>query len=548
MTTTTQLTNNKSEYVTQTYNFKKVINHVDIVQAEAEFVEKYGHLLDPNNLILRTVVDYKAKTITIEAYSTSLFHPVKEHNRGFIFDISSIKAINNFFKVFEPLGITNDDFTLYSKDNKLVTTSNKLTKEIIENAKEVIELENRCETFVETYKFDKRPNVSNLLHAQLKFITDNKLHEDDITFVSINSDNEDFEVNVNTITITGRQSTKHKTYDKNVAAIINSCIIVDRFESLLESALKDGSDNVIQRVISYQHPVVSDTSLELLEGPVDINSSLQDVIESIPVEPSFPAESYQAMLEARLSNYAFSVVQGEELSQEAIVKGNFPTNFSIADFATETLPEPAPQYPTVEIGDKVYDGKVQTSFELQEITFGQPDKINHETVYSSDLAKFKDSLHIKLTSGNTTNDKLIEVLELTEDDFYYTKDRSAIVITSSHVTVNFIKDKIKQLGGHSKLAPETEIRVFTYSNDNDLDVSNLTNVKVFFNDLIKRYSDKHNVKVKPIKFEVELNTNSASATVEITPNYLRQSTNLEAAVITILYNALLLKQTIDNKV
>jgi hypothetical protein len=264
---------NKPEYVTQTYNFKHVINHVDIVQAEAEFVEKYSHLLDDNQLINRTLVDYETKTITIEAYSTSLFYPIKEHNKGFIFNISSIKDINDFFKVFESLGITSDDFTLYSKENKLVTISNKLTKQIINDAKAVIELESRGETFVETYRFDKRPNVSNLLHAQLKFITDNKLHEDDITFVSINSDDEDFATNVNTITITGKQSAKHKTYSDDVAAIINSCVIVDRFESLLESALKEGSDDVIQRVISYQHPIVNDETLELLEAPIPVNIS-----------------------------------------------------------------------------------------------------------------------------------------------------------------------------------------------------------------------------------------------------------------------------------
>ena len=280
MTTTTTTLKNKPEYITQTYNFKHVINHVDILQAEAEFVEKYGHLLDDNNLITRTLVDYETKTITIEAYSTSLFHPVKEHNKGFIFDLpKDISVYNRFIQVLKPLGIGPEDFTVYSKDNKLVTTSNKLTKQIIKDAKQIIELENRSETFVETYKFDKRPNVSNLLHAQLKFITDNKLHEDDITFVSINSDDEDFEVNVNTITITGKQSAKHKTYDKNVAVIINSCVIVDRFESLLQSALEQGSDNVIQRVIKYQHPVVNDDTLELLEAPipVDIPQVLHDI-------------------------------------------------------------------------------------------------------------------------------------------------------------------------------------------------------------------------------------------------------------------------------
>lgn len=509
MTTTTL--KNKPEHLTQTYNFKHVIKHVDIVQAEAEFVEKYGPLLDSNNLITRTLVDYKNKTITIEAYSTSLFHPVKEHNRGFIFDLPTARGLNDFIKVFEPLGLTDDDFTLYPSSKKLVTTSNKLTKQIIDDAKQVIELENRSETFVETYKFDKRPNVSNLLHAQLKFITDNKLHEDDIIFVSINSDDEDFEVNTNTITITGKQSAKHKTYSDDVAAIINSCVIVDRFESLLQSALEQGSDNVIQRVISYQHPVVDDDNLELLEGSVNITKTLEDI-----------------------TNKDGDIEQDEQVIET--VKGNFPT---------ETLPEPKPRYPTVETGDKVYDGKVQTSFEMSEIVFGQPDKVNHESIHPADLTKFKNSLYIKLTPGSTTNNRLIEVLELTENDYYYTKDQTAITVTSNHVTTDFIKDKIKQLGGHSKLVPPNEIRVFTYNNDNDLDVSNLTSVKVFFDNLIQKYSDKHDVKVKPLKFEVNVDSNSAYATVEITSNYLRQSTNVEAIIINTLYNALLLKEAIE---
>jgi hypothetical protein len=518
---------NKPEHLTQTYNFKHVINHVDIIQAEAEFVEKYGHLLDFNNLITRTLIDYETKTITIEAYSTSLFHPRKD-NKGFIFDLKAAPNlpkqvnINELVKVFEPIGITGDDFKLYSNNNYLVITSNKLTKEIIQNAKKVIELESRTETFVKTYKFDKRPTVSDLLQSQLKFITDNKLHENDIISLFINTDEEDFYFN--SITISGKQSVKHKTYNDDVAAIINSCIIVDRFDSCLESALKEGIDNVIQRVISYQHPIVDSNSLELLESSVDVNSSLKLVDEVV----EFIRDTSSDI--------------NELLTNE--------TDFSIADFATETLPEPKPQYPVVETGDKIYDGKVQTSFELQEVTFGQPDKLSHETIHPSDLArKSKDNFYInfyiKLTSSKTNNEKLIDVLELTEDDYYYTKDQTAITITSNHVTVDFIKDKIKQLGGHSKLMPPNEIRVFTYSNDNDLDVSNLTSVKVFFDNLIQRYSDKHNVKIKPIKFEVNVNTNSASATVEITSNYLRQSTNVEAIIINTLYNALFLKQTIE---
>jgi hypothetical protein len=523
---TTQL-KNKPKHVHQTYNFKHVINHVDIVQAEAEFVEKYGHLLDDNQLINRTLVDYKTKTITIEASTIKHFHPPKKANKGFIFDLGD-NPNTNFYRLvdlFKPLGIYTDDFNFYSKESKVVVTSNKLTKKIIDDAKKVIELENRTNTFTKTYHFDEDTKLSlkDALNCQLNFITVNKLHEDDITYVGINTNPEDSYDLFNTITISGKQSSKHKTYSDDVAAIINSCVIVDRFESLLESALKEGgSDDVIKRVISYQHPVVIDDSLELLEGPVDVNSSLQDVVELIPEEP--------------------------------IIEGNFPTTFNIADFATETLPEPEPQYPTVEIGDKIYDGKVQTSFELQEVTLGQPDKVNHETIHPSDLAMFNNTLYIKLRDSNIINDKLIEVLELTNNDFYYTKDKTAINVTSKHVTVDFIKDKIKQLGGHSKLTPETEIRVFTFSknlhldvNDltKDFDASNLTTVKAFFDDLIQKYNDKHNVKIKPIKFEVDVNTNSASATVEITPNYLKQSTNLEAAVITILYNALLLKQVID---
>lgn len=548
MTTIPQLTTNKPEYVTQTYNFKHVINHVDIVQAEAEFVEKYGHLLDDNQLINRTLVDYKTKTITIEASTIKHFHPPKKANKGFIFDLGD-NPNTNFYRLvdlFKPLGIYTDDFNFYSKESKVVVTSNKLTKKIIDDAKKVIELENRTNTFTKTYYFDKRPTVENLLNSQLNFLTENKLHEDDITFVGIDTNEESPFSYKNTITITGKQSAKHKTYSDDVAAVISSCVIVDRFESLLESALKDGSDNVIQRVISYQHPVVTDDNLELLEGPVDINSSLQDVVESIPVEPSFPHETYLAVLEARLSNSIFSEVEGQDLPQEStIVEGNFPTNFSIADFATETLPEPEPQYPVIETGDKIYDGKVQTSFELQEVTLGQPDKVNHETIHPSDLAMFNNTLHIKLSPGKTTNAKLIEVLELTENDYYYTKDQTAITVTSNHVTVDFIKEKIKQLGGHSKLVPPNEIRVFTYNNDNALDVSNLNSVKVFFDSLIQGYSDKHRVKIKPIKFEVDVNTNSASATVEITPNYLRQSTNVESIIIDILYNALILKQATE---
>lgn len=580
---------NKPEHLTQTYNFKHVINHVDIIQAEAEFVEKYSHLLDNNNLITRTLVDYETKTITIEAYSTSLFHPRKD-NKGFIFDLKTAPNVNikELVKVFEPLGIVEDDLKLYPNSNYLIITSNKLTKDIIQNAKKVIELENRTETFKKTYKFDKRPSVQDLLQSQLKFITDNKLHEDDIIFVVINTDDEDF-VNNNTITITGKQNSKYKTYSNNVAAIINSCIIVDRFDSCLESALKEGSDNVIQRVIKYQHPIVD--NLELLESSVDVNSSLKlvdevvefirdtssdinelltsetantfnvkqfanigsfDMVSDLPIKEVFtplitnvdlgsfkPQVDITQVLED-ITNKDGDIESKSEVIESSI-KDNLSTNFSIADFATETLPEPEPQYPVVETGDKIYEGKVQTSFELQEVTFGQPDKLS-----LSDLArKSKDSFYIKLTSSKTNNEKLIDVLELTEDDYYYTKDQTAITITSNHVTVDFIKDKIKQLGGHSKLMPPNEIRVFTYSNDNDLDVSNLTSVKVFFDNLIQRYSDKYNVKIKPIKFEVDVNTNYASATVEITPNYLRQSTNVEAIIITTLYNALLLKQIIE---
>jgi hypothetical protein len=503
---------NKPEHLIQTYNFKHVINHVDITQAEAEFIEKYGHLLNDNNLITRTLVDYKAKTITIEGASTKPFSPSKKvvNNRGFIFDLPTAKGLNDFIRVFEPLGITSDDFTLYNQEHKLVTTSNKLTKDIINNLKEVIRLDNREEEFTLIKEYDKRPTVQNILDFQLEFLLENKLHEDDITSMFI----ETLE-NYNVIIIKGKQNSKYKTYSDDVEAIINSCIIVDRFESLLESALKEGNDNVIQRVISYQHPIVDSNSLELLESSVNITQVLEDITNKDgDIEP-----------------------KSEVI--ESSTKDNLSTNFSIADFATETLPEP--QYPVVETGDKIYDGKVQTSFELQEVTFGQPDKLS-----LSDLArKSKDSFYIKLTSSKTNNEKLIDVLELTEDDYYYTKDQTAITITSNHVTVDFIKDKIKQLGGHSKLMPPNEIRVFTYSNDNDLDVSNLTSVKVFFDNLIQRYSDKYNVKIKPIKFEVDVNTNYASATVEITPNYLRQSTNVEAIIITTLYNALLLKQIIE---
>lgn len=272
---------NKPEHITQTYNFKHVINHVDIIQAEAEFIEKYGHLLDNNNLITRTLVDYEAKTITIEAYST--IYPRKDNRRGFIFDLKEAVNLNiqdlikDLIKVFKSIGIIEEDFKLYPNSNHLVTTSNKLTKEIIESAKEVIELENRTQTFLKTYHFDKRPTIQNLLDSQLKFITDNKLHEDDIIYVGINTDNED-SVNNNTIIITGRQSAKHKTYTDDVAAIINSCIIVDRFDSCRHSAINTGGyDNLIERIISYQYPIVDSNSLDLLESSVNITQVLEDI-------------------------------------------------------------------------------------------------------------------------------------------------------------------------------------------------------------------------------------------------------------------------------
>ena len=267
---------NKPEPLTQTYNFKHVINHVDIVQAEAEFVEKYGHLLDSNNLITKTLVDYETKNITIEAYSTSLFHPRKD-NKGFIFDLNVAPhtSYKDLLKVFEPLGLELHEYVMYPS-NHFVTTSNKLTKKIIESAKEVIELENRTNTFTKTYHFDKRPTIQNLLDSQLKFITDNKLHEDDIIFISIDTDEVNFYFN--SITIAGRQSAKHKTYTDDVAAIIKSCIIVDRFDSCRHSAINTGGyDNLIERIINYQYPVVNDDSLELLESSVNITQVLEDI-------------------------------------------------------------------------------------------------------------------------------------------------------------------------------------------------------------------------------------------------------------------------------
>lgn len=276
MTITT--TPNKPEYITDEFKFKHVIEHVDIIQAEAEFIEKYGHLLDDKELISKTSVDYKNKTITIEAKTIRHFHPPKKANKGFIFDlkVAPYLEITSFTEEFNYLGLDVDDFEVYDH-RYLVTTSNKLTKQIIEDAKEVIRLENRTQTFTKTYHFDedKRPSTQDLLNCQLNFITTNKLHEDDITYVGINTNPEDSYEMFNTITISGKQSGKYKTYIESVAAVINSCVIVDRFDSCLESVLKQGSDNVIERVIKYQHPVVDDT-LELLEGSVDVTKTLQD--------------------------------------------------------------------------------------------------------------------------------------------------------------------------------------------------------------------------------------------------------------------------------
>jgi hypothetical protein len=276
---TTKETTNKSEYITDEFKFKHVIKHVDIIQAEAEFVEKYGHLLDDNNLITRTLVDYKNKIITIEASIIRHFHPPKKANKGFIFDlkVAPYLEITTFIKEFNSIGLSVDDFEVYDH-RYIVTTSNKLTEQIIKDAKEIIALESRQNSFLKTYHFDegKRPTIQDVLNCQLNFITLNKLHEDDITYVGINTNEEDSYEMFNTITISGKQSTKHKTYSDDVAAVINSCVVVDRFESLLKSALKDGPDNLIQRVISYQHPVVNDNSLELLEGPVDVSKTLQD--------------------------------------------------------------------------------------------------------------------------------------------------------------------------------------------------------------------------------------------------------------------------------
>lgn len=276
---TTKETTNKSEYITDEFKFKHVIKHVDIIQAEAEFVEKYGHLLDDNNLITRTLVDYKNKIITIEASIIGHFHPPKKANKGFIFDLKVAPYLEgtSFIKEFNHLGLDVNDFEVYDH-RYFVTTSNKLTKQIIEDAKEVIRLENRTQTFTKTYHFDedKKPSTQDLLNCQLNFITTNKLHEDDITYVGINTNPEDSYEMFNTITISGKQSGKYKTYTESVAAVINSCVVIDRFDSCLESVLKQGSDNVIERVIKYQHPVVNDNSLELLEGSVDVTKTLQD--------------------------------------------------------------------------------------------------------------------------------------------------------------------------------------------------------------------------------------------------------------------------------
>ena len=343
---------NKPEHLIQTYNFKYVINHVDITQAEAEFVEKYGHLLDNNNLITRTLVDYEAKTITIEGASTKPFSPSKKvvNNRGFIFDLPTANGLNDFIRVFEPLGITSDDFTLYNQEHKLVTTSNKLTKDIINNVKEIIRLDNREEEFTLIKEYDKRPTVQNILDFQLEFLLENKLHEDDITSMFI----ETLE-NYNVIIIKGKQNSKYKTYSDDVEAIINSCIIVDRFESLLESALKEGNDNVIQRVISYQHPIVDSNSLELLESSVNITQVLEDITNKDgDIEPKL------------------EVI-------ESSIKDNLLTELNIADFATETLPEPEPKYPIIETGDKIYDKELSTLFEMHEVILNKS-KVNEEDI------------------------------------------------------------------------------------------------------------------------------------------------------------------------
>jgi hypothetical protein len=398
---------NKPEHLIQTYNFKYVINHVDITQAEAEFVEKYGHLLDNNNLITRTLVDYEAKTITIEGASTKPFSPSKKvvNNRGFIFDLPTANGLNDFIRVFEPLGITSDDFTLYNQEHKLVTTSNKLTKDIINNVKEIIRLDNREEEFTLIKEYDKRPTVQNILDFQLEFLLENKLHEDDITSMFI----ETLE-NYNVIIIKGKQNSKYKTYSDDVEAIINSCIIVDRFESLLESALKEGNDNVIQRVISYQHPIVDSNSLELLESSVNITQVLEDITNKDgDIEPKL------------------EVI-------ESSIKDNLLTELNIADFATETLPEPEPKYPIIETGDKIYDKELSTLFEMHEVILNKS-KVNEEDIseFITDIPDNVDEL--------IAETKAYHELEIRKNRSYYPpKD---LVFTEDEIQK--LKDFLKSL-------------------------------------------------------------------------------------------------------
>lgn len=404
---------NKPEHLTQTYNFKHVINHVDITQAEAEFVEKYGHLLNNNNLITRTLVDYEAKTITIEAYSTSLFHPRKD-NKGFIFDLNVAPhtSYKDLLKVFEPLGLELHEYVMYPS-NHFVTTSNKLTKEIIESAKEVIELENRQEIFTKTYHFDedKRPSIQDLLNSQLNFITTNKLHEDDITCVVIDTNEDSSYEYFNTITITGRQSAKHKTYTDDIAAIIKSCIIVDRFDSCRHSAINTGGyDNLIERIISYQYPVVNDDTLELLESSVNITQVLEDITNKDgDIEP-----------------------KSEVI--ESSIKDNLLTELNIADFATETLPEPEPKYPVVETGDKIYDKELSTSFEMHEVILNKS-KVNEEDIaeFITDIPDNVDEL--------IAETKAYHELQIRKNNSYYPpKD---LVFTEDEIQK--LKDFLKSL-------------------------------------------------------------------------------------------------------
>lgn len=404
---------NKPKHLTQTYNFKHVINHVDITQAEAEFVEKYGHLLNNNNLITRTLVDYEAKTITIEAYSTSLFHPRKD-NKGFIFDLNVAPhtSYKDLLKVFEPLGLELHEYVMYPS-NHFVTTSNKLSKEIIESAKEVIELENRQEIFTKTYHFDedKRPSIQDLLNSQLNFITTNKLHEDDITCVVIDTNEDSSYEYFNTITITGRQSAKHKTYTDDIAAIIKSCIIVDRFDSCRHSAINTGGyDNLIERIISYQYPVVNDDTLELLESSVNITQVLEDITNKDgDIEP-----------------------KSEVI--ESSIKDNLLTELNIADFATETLPEPEPKYPVVETGDKIYDKELSTSFEMHEVILNKS-KVNEEDIaeFITDIPDNVDEL--------IAETKAYHELQIRKNNSYYPpKD---LVFTEDEIQK--LKDFLKSL-------------------------------------------------------------------------------------------------------